>query len=603
MCGISAYIGKDDAFPFLIHGLSKLEYRGYDSAGVSLLDGDGTIITTKRKGKLINLQTALKDQENKGCIGIAHTRWATHGIPNDCNSHPHVNEKGTISLVHNGIIENYLSLKEELIKDGYTFKSSTDSEVIVHLLDKYDNGNMFETIQKVVPLLEGSYALCIIHASNLECLYVVKKDSPIVLSNKDNASYIASDIPALLDYTNNVYFMEDYQIACVKKETITFYDFLGNIIEKESTLIKYDNETAKKDGYDSFMLKEIHEQPIAIQESLRGRITDSKVVLKELTNLQGTFSKYQRIYIIGCGTAYHAGCCVIDTIEKDTMLPTSCVVASEFRYSDPMINDSTLAIFLSQSGETADTLAAAKLAKEKGATTISIVNVLGSSLARECDYTTYTCANLEIAVASTKGYTTQVATLLLLSKYMYQDLTGNLVEPELLEQLQSLPTMIKELLKDSEIFESYAKILLKHDYAFYLGRGLDYPSAMEGALKLKEISYIHASSYIGGELKHGSIALIEDGSPVVALALQPNILSKTMSNIQETISRGANVILFTTKDNKACTPNTYYMPSIHPILMPILIAIPLQLIAYHTSKLKGYDVDKPRNLAKSVTVE
>ncbi|WP_249029903.1 glutamine--fructose-6-phosphate transaminase (isomerizing) [Tannockella kyphosi] len=604
MCGISAYIGNNNAVDFLIQGLSKLEYRGYDSAGITILNHENQFVTTKKQGKLVNLMEALKESKQVGYMGIGHTRWATHGVPCDENSHPHCNKNNTISLVHNGIIENYSILKEELIKDGYEFLSMTDSEVIVHLLDKYDNGNMLETINHVIPKLEGSYALCIMVASDKDCMYVVKKDSPIVLACDANASYVASDIPAILDYSKNVYFMDDYQIARVEKGKITFYDLEQNIIIKEPTFIAYDNQTAQMDGYESFMLKEIYEQPFALQETLRGRIVENKIFFKELKDLDKKVKEFQRVYIVGCGTAYHAGLSIVDIMEKDLQIPVSCTVASEFRYNDPIINQHTLAIFISQSGETADTLAALKLAKSKGATTLSIVNVLSSSIARTSDYTTYTCANLEIAVASTKAYTTQIATLLLLSKYMYQEKTNQLIDNQLLTELQEIPTILKTVIKDSDIFKNYAKKVIQYHYAFFLGRGLDFPTAMEGALKLKEISYIHASSYIAGELKHGSIALIEKTSPVIALALQPNIIKKTISNIQETIARGGDVILITTKPNKVeGTYATYYLPEVHPSLMPIVAAIPMQFIAYHASKLKGYDVDKPRNLAKSVTVE
>lgn len=605
MCGITAFSGKEEALPFLLQGLSKLEYRGYDSAGVTLVDKD-KLFTLKTKGRLQNLIDRLDQNTPIGCVGIGHTRWATHGVPSNLNSHPHTNNNNTISLVHNGIIENYRELKEELITKGYTFHSETDSEVVVHLLDSYYQGNMLEALEKVIDHIEGSYALCIVSTLEPDTVYVTKKDSPLVLGKSDCASFGASDIPALLDYTKDVYFIEDYEIAKLCKNEITFYDHQGNIINKEITHIPYDNEAAQKGGYDTFMLKEIHEQPYAISETLRGRVeSDDRIILPELDDLKNRFATFNKVFFVACGTAYHACLSGANILERLTGIPTFTQAASEFRYGDPIIDEKTLCIFVSQSGETADTMAALRLAKEKGATALAIANVLGSSISREAEATIYTCAGPEIAVASTKAYTTQVIVLLLLAMYIAQTLgKENNIYKDIIKGIAKLPKHIENILKDEAIFEKYASYLKDQHDAYYIGRSLDYASILEGALKLKEVSYVHADAYIAGELKHGPIALIEEGSVVIAVATQPHIASKTISNIQETIARGAKVILFTlTGEEVGNVDETYYMPDVNPILQAVLVAIPLQLISYYAAKLKGCDVDKPRNLAKSVTVE
>ncbi|MFV0394625.1 MAG: glutamine--fructose-6-phosphate transaminase (isomerizing) [Coprobacillaceae bacterium] len=602
MCGITAFSGKEIALPFLVQGLAKLEYRGYDSAGITLVN-DTELFTLKSKGRLQNLVDQLEVKKPIGNIGIGHTRWATHGVPSNLNSHPHTNENDTISLVHNGIIENYRELKEELIEKGFTFQSETDSEVIVHLLDYYFEDNMMVALKKVIERIDGSYALCIVSTLEPDTIYITKKDSPIVIGKNNTASFAASDIPAILDYSKDVYFLEDYEIAKLQLENITFYNHNGKEINKEVTTIPYDNEAAKKGGFDTFMLKEIHEQPHVIKETLRGRIHEHKVILEELENI--SFTNFNKVYFVACGTAYHACLCGAQVLERVTGIPTFTQVASEFRYNDPIINEKTLTIFVSQSGETADTMAALRLAKQKGATTIAIANVLGSTISREAQSTIYTCAGPEIAVASTKAYTTQLVVLLLLSIYIAQNLEKNSDEYKtMLEQLHDLPNYIDTLLNDDKLFESYATYLENQHDAYFIGRSLDYASVLEGALKLKEVSYVHADAYIAGELKHGPIALIEEGSIVIAVATQPHIAAKTISNIQETIARGAKVILFTLEGQEVSNvSDIYYMPSVHPILQSILVAIPLQLIAYYTAKIKGCDIDKPRNLAKSVTVE
>lgn len=600
MCGITAYCGNGLALPFLMQGLSKLEYRGYDSAGVTILENDG-LKTIKCKGKLKNLENKLQDYYMEGHIGIGHTRWATHGVPSNLNSHPHTNDDETISLVHNGIIENYRELKAELIKKGYRFQSETDSEVVVHLLDDNYDDNLFEATKKVLKKIKGSYAICIVSTREPHKIIVAKKDNPLIIGKAQDAYVATSDIPALLEYTKDVYFLDDYEIAILEKDHIEFYNHDGDPITKELITIPYDVEAAQKDGYDTFMLKEIHEQPHAIQETLRGRIIGKTIVLDELQNID--FTNYNKVYYVACGTAYHASLCGSQVLEKSTKLPVNTMVASEFRYNDPLIDEHTLTIFVSQSGETADTLAALRLAKEKQATTIAITNVLGSTISRDAHYTLYTCAGPEIAVASTKAYTTQLILLILLAYYVAQKL-GKDIDHQLIHQLNTIPQYVKNILNDHHIFEKYAKMLENLHDAYFIGRSLDYVSVLEGALKLKEVSYVHADAYVAGELKHGPIALIEENSVVIAVATQPHIAAKTMSNIQETIARGARVILFTTHDEEVKNvENTYYLPNVSPTLQSILVAIPLQLIAYYTACIKDCDVDKPRNLAKSVTVE
>lgn len=600
MCGITAYCGNHFALPFLMQGLSKLEYRGYDSAGITTIENK-TLLTVKCKGRLKNLEEKLQDFTVNGSIGIGHTRWATHGVPSNLNSHPHSNQDETISLVHNGIIENYRDLKEELIQRGYTFQSETDSEVIVQLLDYYYQGNLFEAAKKVLNRIEGSYAICILSTLEPDQIIVAKKDSPLIIGKAEDAYVAASDIPALLEYTKDVYFLDDYEMAIMKKDQISFYTHDGKKIEKELVTIPYDLEAAQKDGYETFMLKEIHEQPYVINETLRGRIFDDQIILDELKDID--FHQFHKVYFVACGTAYHASLCGSQVLERTTQLPVISTVASEFRYNDPIVDKHTLAIFVSQSGETADTLAALRLAKQKGATTIAVANVLGSTISRDADYVLYTCAGPEIAVASTKAYTTQLVLLILLAYYVAQQL-GKDIDHELIHELSSIPQYVENILQDDAIFENYAKMLENLHDAYFIGRSLDYASVLEGALKLKEVSYVHADAYVAGELKHGPIALIEEGSVVIAVATQPHIAAKTISNIQETIARGARVVLFTTHGEEVKNvENTYYLPTVSPTLQAILVAIPLQLIAYHTACIKGCDVDKPRNLAKSVTVE
>ena len=575
---------------------------------VMTYDIDWDLFTKKAKGRLQNLKDLLKDENVLGHVGIGHTRWATHGIPSNLNSHPHTNNDETISLVHNGIIENYRELKEILILQGYQFHSETDSEVVVHMMDYYykKEKDLQKALERVITRIEGSYALCIVSTIEPDKVFIAKKDSPLVIGKTADASVAASDIPAILDYTKDVYFLEDYEIAILNKGNVSFFNQYGNPIEKEITTIPYDNEAAQKGGYDTFMLKEIHEQPYAIAETLRGRVEGTdRIVLPELDAIHDKFKTFNKAYFVACGTAYHACLSGANILERLTGIPTFTQVASEFRYCDPIVDEKTMCVFVSQSGETADTMAALRLAKEKGCTTIAVANVLGSSISREADHTIYTCAGPEIAVASTKAYTTQLIVLLLLGMYISQAL-GNENEDykRIIEGIASLPQHIENILKDEKTFEHYASYLKDLKDAYYIGRSLDYATVLEGALKLKEVSYVHADAYIAGELKHGPIALIEQGSLVIAVATQPNIAAKTISNIQETIARGANVILFTIDEQEVGNvKETYILPDVDPILQSVLVAVPLQLIAYYAAGLKGCDVDKPRNLAKSVTVE
>ena len=587
--------------------LKCLEYRGYDSAGIAVIENQ-ELVVMKDKGRVANLKEIPGIEDLTSSIGIAHTRWATHGKPSKENSHPHMDNANLFAVVHNGIIENYRELKEILILQGYQFHSETDSEVVVHMMDYYykKEKDLQKALERVITRIEGSYALCIVSTIEPDKVFIAKKDSPLVIGKTADASVAASDIPAILDYTKDVYFLEDYEIAILNKGNVSFFDQYGNPIEKEITTIPYDNEAAQKGGYDTFMLKEIHEQPYAIAETLRGRVEGTdRIVLPELDAIHDKFKTFNKAYFVACGTAYHACLSGANILERLTGIPTFTQVASEFRYCDPIVDEKTMCVFVSQSGETADTMAALRLAKEKGCTTIAVANVLGSSISREADHTIYTCAGPEIAVASTKAYTTQLIVLLLLGMYISQAL-GNENEDykRIIEGIASLPQHIENILKDEKTFEHYASYLKDLKDAYYIGRSLDYATVLEGALKLKEVSYVHADAYIAGELKHGPIALIEQGSLVIAVATQPNIAAKTISNIQETIARGANVILFTIDGQEVGNvKETYILPDVDPILQSVLVAVPLQLIAYYAAGLKGCDVDKPRNLAKSVTVE
>lgn len=601
MCGIAAYTGQQEALPFLMQGLEKLEYRGYDSAGVSLVDAD-EIITEKTKGKLKVLKEKLASGSYEQKAGIGHTRWATHGIPSHLNSHPHMNAKNTISIVHNGIIENYQAIKDALEMQNYSFHSQTDSEVIVHLLDYYYQGDMIETLKKVTSYLEGSYALCVITLDEPDTVYVAKKESPMILGKTDRESFCASDIPAVIAYTKEIIALEDNQMAVLKPGSIEVFDQEGNEVKVEPVFVPYDLEAAQKNGYDTFMAKEIAEQPFVIKETLRSRI-ENRILMPELDAID--MEEIKQIYLIACGTAYHASLYAQYLCRAWLSIPTTCIPASEFRYGHYGIDEHSLCIFVSQSGETADTLAALKLCKEHQAKTIAVSNVLDSSLSRLADETLYTCAGPEIAVASTKAYTTQL-TLLMCIVLKLAEMCGAEIQEydRLLEDLKRLPEIIEEALKNEETMKRYASLLADQRDAYFIGRQLDYVSVLEGALKLKEISYVHADAYYAGELKHGPIALIDEGTVVIALATQKDVASKTISNIEETIARGAKVILIKAKGiHSDKIEYQIEIPEVHPLLACLPATILLQQFALWSAIEKGCNVDQPRNLAKSVTVE
>ena len=601
MCGITAYTGKGEALPFLIQGLEKLEYRGYDSAGITLVD-ENELVTIKAKGPLAVLKEKLECGTFDQHTGIGHTRWATHGIPSNLNSHPHTNAAETISIVHNGIIENYQSIKEGLDMQGYAFASQTDSEVIVHLLDYYYQGDMKAALRKVMGYLEGSYALCVVTVDDPETIYVAKKESPMILGMDTSAAFCASDIPALIAYTKDMITLEDNQMAVLKPDSIEIFDAQGQIVEPKRIHIPYDLEAAQKNGYDTFMQKEMHEQPYVIRETLRGRIEDS-IVMPELDGID--LRDYDHVYLIACGTAYHASL-YAQYLGREWMdMPITCVPASEFRYGNYPVNAKTLAIFVSQSGETADTLAALKMCLRKGATTLAISNVLDSSLARLADITMYTCAGPEIAVASTKAYTTQLVLLAAMMVKLAQNAGAQVRDVEtFIHDLKEIPNVVEATLEQENVMERYARLLQDQRDAYFIGRQLDYVSVLEGALKLKEISYVHADAYYAGELKHGPIALIDEGTVVIALATQKEVAPKTISNIEETIARGAKVILIKAPGiHSDKIERQIEIPAIHPYLAGIPATILLQLFAFYTAKEKGCNVDQPRNLAKSVTVE
>ncbi|AMP20040.1 glutamine--fructose-6-phosphate aminotransferase [endosymbiont 'TC1' of Trimyema compressum] len=605
MCGIVGYFGKREAKDILMNGLFRLEYRGYDSAGIALFC-DGDINVTKAQGRLKELEIKL-NCENRGSIGIGHTRWATHGKPSDENSHPHMGCEGTFCVVHNGIIENYMELKEALQEKGCDFLSETDTEVIPNLLEVYNTGDFLETVQKVVSMLEGAYALCVLSKEFPEEMIVVRKASPLVVGKCDGEYFVASDIPAILEYTKDVYILEEDEVAHIKNKTIAFYNGEGNAIDKEITEITWDLESAEKQGYPHFMLKEIHEQPEAVEKTLAGRIKDGTVQLD--LNLTDDFIKsIDKVAVVACGTASYAGRVGGNFIEKYLRIPVEAEFASEFRYNDPIITDKTLVIVVSQSGETADTLAGLREAKSKGAKIVAITNVVGSSIARESDEVIYTQAGPEIAVASTKAYVTQLIALYLLVLQLgkIRGAIDAAFEKSWIEALIKLPEQITSILEQSDIMEVYAAGLKDYTSAFFIGRGVDNVSSLEGALKLKEISYIHAEAYAAGELKHGTLALITDDVPVIGIATQKHLLEKSISNIIEVKARGAITygIGFEGEGQLRRTVDHFYpIPDALEDFAPILTVVPLQLLAYYASLLKGNDVDKPRNLAKSVTVE
>ncbi len=606
MCGIVGYVGQKDCTKILLDSLSKLEYRGYDSAGVAVVQ-DGELVTKKNKGRLSGLEEKMnKEGWLKGNCGIGHTRWATHGEPSDINSHPHGN--ANITIVHNGIIENYKKIKDFLESKGYVFTSQTDTETVAKLLDFYYNGNPRETIAKAMSEIEGSYALGILFKDFPDQIFAVRKDSPLIVGAGEGESFIASDVPAIIKYTKNYYLLDENEIAVLTADEINFYDIHGMSIQKELLTANWDLEAAEKGGYEHFMLKEIHEQPNSVKMTVSPRIVDGLPDFSESGITNELLNSFNRIFIVACGTAMYAGTVGKYVIEKLSRIPVTVDVASEFRYRNPILTDKDLVILVSQSGETADTLASLRLAKKIGAVTMSIVNVKGSSIARESDYVIYSHAGPEISVASTKAYMVQISVFYLLAfELAYSN--GIITEDEcrrLVSVLQTVPDKIEEVLKDKDGVSYIASQLIGTDNLFYIGRGLDYALSMEGSLKLKEISYIHSEAYAAGELKHGPISLVNDGMPVIAVATQRELFDKTISNVKEVKARGARVILITHSSmsvDEDAADFVIGLPTIDDMLMPMIAAVPLQLIAYYTSVLKGNDVDKPRNLAKSVTVE
>ena len=609
MCGIVGYLGHRQATEVLIEGLSKLEYRGYDSAGVAVNTGNDLEIR-KFKGRLAILAEDLEKNPIHGGLGIGHTRWATHGEPSDVNSHPHFNMARTIAVVHNGIIENYMELKEELQAEGVVFLSQTDTEVVAHLVDKYYEGNLLDAVYKATERLRGAYALGVVCKDNDKELVSVRKDSPLVVGLGEGENFIASDIPAILKYTRKVYFLENGEFVHIVDDKVTVLNENREVVNKEVNEITWDVEAASKGGYEHFMLKEIYEQPNGVKETLVRRLNDNgEIQLDDIKMTKEDLDKINKVYIIACGTAYHAGLVGKFAIEKFAKIPVITDIASEFRYRDPFVDENTLVILVSQSGETADTLASLRYAKDKGARIMSVTNVVGSSIARESDDVFYTWAGPEVSVASTKAYTTQLVSFYMIA-LDFAIKKGTITKEfyfEMIEKLKEMPEKVEKALEqEAYIKDEVAKELKEASSAFYLGRGLDYNIAMEGALKIKEISYIHAEAFAAGELKHGTIALIEKGTPVVAIATQEDLFEKMVSNMEEVKARGAYVIAVAQEKNKEvekAADKVIYIPNVDDMLSSILSVLPLQLLSYYVAVQRGCDVDKPRNLAKSVTVE
>ena len=610
MCGIVGYIGFNQASDFLLDGMAKLEYRGYDSAGIAIIGPENVIKIQKKVGRLANLEAIVKADPNEGTVGIGHTRWATHGRPSDMNAHPHASEDGKFAVVHNGIIENYMPLKEELIEKGYHFKSETDTEVVAHLLEDMYDGDFVSTVRRMLARVDGAYALEIICADEPDKIICTKKENPLVIGLGKGENFVASDIPAIINYTRDTYILNDGELAIVTRDNVSVFDRAGHAIDKEVFHVSWNAEAAEKGGYEHFMLKEIHDQPKAVRDTFGTHISeDGKTVhFEELNWTADDVAAFNKILIVACGTAYHAGLVTKQYIENLARIPVNVEIASEYRYSNPLTDDKTLCIVISQSGETSDTLAALKEAKRHGAKSLAITNVVGSSISREADNTVYTWAGPEISVASTKAYTTQLVAGLLFAVYLGQ-LNGKMdpaLGGEILCGVKSLPTLIHEIFEVDEDMKAFAKHYGFKSDAFFLGRAIDYAVAMEGALKLKEISYIHAEAYAGGELKHGTLALIEEGVPVIALATQEDVYDKMISNIREVKAREAIVIGIGMKGDEELSKHvdhTIYVPRANKFIAPILAVVPLQLLAYYAAITRGADVDKPRNLAKSVTVE
>lgn len=608
MCGIVGYIGENQAAPILLEGLSKLEYRGYDSAGIAVFNNN-QIEIAKAKGRLSILSEKTDSgRAVPGAMGIGHTRWATHGEPSDINSHPQVSSSGRFAVVHNGIIENYISLKKKLINNGVEFISETDTEVIAHLFEHYYNGDIIDTMIKVINRVEGSYALGVLCSDYPDQFIAVRKASPMIVGLGENENFIASDVTAILKHTRNIYYLEDNEIVVLKKNSVKVYNTDKEEINKEVFTVDWDVSAAEKGGYEHFMMKEIEEQPKALRDTISPRIKDGKIVLDDVSLTTQDIKNINKIYIVACGSAYHVGVVGKYAIEKMCRIPVEVQVASEFRYCDPIIGKNDLVIVISQSGETADTLAALKEAKNHGARILSIVNVVGSAIANASDDVIYTWAGPEIAVATTKAYSTQLAVIYLIAAYMAEKL-GLLTSGEyakLVNDIEALPDKVAEILKSKKEVQYLASKFYNCHSIFFIGRNLDYAVSLEGSLKLKEISYIHSEAYAAGELKHGTISLIEDGTLVIALATGHELFDKTISNVKEVKARGAVVMGVTTTEHSHMEDVADYVvkiPTTNEMLLPSLTVIPLQLFGYYVASLKGCDIDKPRNLAKSVTVE
>ena len=612
MCGIVGFAGKKEALPILLDGLERLEYRGYDSAGVAVVSPDGDLQVKKSKGRLSVLREILDTQNPlSGNIGIGHTRWATHGEPNDTNAHPHVGQEGKIAVVHNGIIENYLEIKKSLIRKGIVFSSDTDTEVIVQLLEYYyrKKSNLMDAVYAVLNRIKGAYAMGILCSDNPGQMIAARKDAPLLIGYGEDGNYIASDVTALLAHTRTVTYMEDDEVAVITADDVQIFDRDRFQLEKEKHEIEWDVSAAEKGGYAHFMLKEIMEQPEAVRKTISPRLADGEIVLEELRDAKELMKNISRIYIVACGSAYHVGMVGKYALEKMMHIPVEACLASEFRYSEPILGESSLVIIISQSGETLDSMAALREAKRRGSKVLSIVNVMGSSIARESDYVLYTWAGPEIAVATTKAYTTQMVLLLMFGVYLAKQLDRMEQEEYMAvtRGLQELPEKISIVLSDIDHYQKAASRYFNHNSVFYIGRNLDYALGLEGSLKLKEISYIHSESYAAGELKHGTISLIEHGTLVVALATYEPLVEKSLSNIVEVKSRGAEVIAMTTELTASLigsqASEMFVIPKTHSLLQSVLGVIPLQLFAYYVALNRGCDIDKPRNLAKSVTVE
>ena len=608
MCGIVGYIGKSQAAPIILDGLSKLEYRGYDSSGMAVFDGN-EIRIEKAVGRLKVLEAKTEGGATMpGTMGIGHTRWATHGAPSDENAHPHFNKAGTIAVVHNGIIENYIKIRNKLVKRGYEFLSETDTEVIAHMLDYYYTGNPIETIAKVLQRVEGSYALGIMFEDFPDQIFAARKDSPLIVGKKEDECFIASDVPAILKYTRQVYYVDNQEIVRLQRGNLTFYNLDEEEVEKESVTIKWDAEAAEKGGYEHFMLKEMYEQPKTLTDTIMPRIKDHDIVIEELNMSDEEIKGITKIHIVACGSAYHTGVTGKYIFEGLARIPVEVDVASEFRYRKPILLQNEMVIVISQSGETADTLAALRESQASGLKVLGIVNVVGSSIAREADNVMYTWAGPEIAVATTKAYSAQLSALYLLAMKFAKvrnQITQSTFE-SMLEDVKRLPFQIERLLNNKESIQKFANRYLAAQNVFFIGRGIDYAISLEGSLKLKEISYIHSEAYAAGELKHGTISLIEDGTLVVAVATQPELYQKTVSNMVEVKARGAFVMAVTNEDHKEiekAADYVFYLPKTNPYFANSLAIIPLQLFGYYIAVGRGCDVDKPRNLAKSVTVE